>query len=148
MSDAPKKPPGRRREGREAALQFLFSHDLNREAAAAFEEGSPFWQLRTAKAPVRAFAIELLAGIVAHLAELDTAIEAAAENYSISRITTIDRNILRLAAYELLYRDDIPNAVTFNEAVEIAKRFGTEDSPRFINGVLDRILRERTTSQA
>lgn len=130
--------PGIRREGREAALQFLFSHDLNHDLNP---EDAAFWELRPAGPPVKAFAVEMLSGVVAHLAEIDAAIAGAVENYSLQRIDAVDRNLLRLACYEILYREDIPAPVSINEAIEISKRFGTSESPRFINGVLDRIRR-------
>jgi N utilization substance protein B len=138
-----KKPrPSLRREGREAALQFLFSHDLNPFIDPEGPEAVAFWHLRTAKPRVRDFATELLRGLMPHLAEIDQKITAVSENYAFQRLATVDRNLLRLAAYEILYRDDIPAAVSINEAIEISKDFGTDDSPKFINGILDRILKD------
>ena len=130
--------PGIRREGREAALQFLFSHDLN---DGLNPEDVSFWELRPAGRAVKAFAVEMLQGVVAHLHDIDAAIAGAVENYSLQRIDAVDRNLLRLASYEILYREDIPVPVSITEAIEISKRFGTSESPRFINGVLDRIRR-------
>ena len=141
VSDKPKKP-GTRREAREAALQFLFSHDLNNETQP--DQCADFWELRTARPKVRDFASELLEGIFEHRAELDLAIDAACQNYTLARLAAIDRNILRLAVYEILYREDIPIPVTLNEAIEIAKRFGNAESAGFVNGVLDRIQREHS----
>ena len=130
--------PGIRREGREAALQFLFSHDLN---DGLNPEDVSFWELRPAGRAVKAFAVEMLQGVVAHLHDIDAAIAGAVENYSLQRIDAVDRNLLRLASYEILYREDIPVPVSITEAIEISKRVGTSESPRFINGVLDRIRR-------
>lgn len=141
-SDAARKRPSLRREGREAALQFLFSHDLNPTLSPDGPEAAAFWNLRSAKPRVRAFATDLLRGLMPHLPEIDARIAAAADNYSFKRLAAVDRNLLRLAVYEMLHRDDIPIPVSINEAIEIAKDFGTEESPRFINGVLDRIRKE------
>jgi len=129
--------PSPRREGREAALQFLFSHDTNE--ALDPNGAEVFWELRPTKTQVKKFALKLLRGIVENLSQIDEAIVAATENYRLERITPVDRNILRVAAYELIFCEDIPPPVTLNEAIEVAKRFGSEESPKFINGVLDRI---------
>ncbi len=89
------------------------------------------------------FVSELVRGVLTHLAELDALIEKHAENWKLSRMPRIDRNILRLGAFQLLHRDDIPPAVTLDESVELGKRFGEEKTPAYVNGVLDRIFRER-----
>ena len=134
------KKPGTRREAREATLQFLFSHDLNDDTLP--DQCADFWELRKARKKVQDFANELIAGIFEHREELDTTIDAASKNYTLDRLSAIDRNILRLATYEILYLEDIPVPVTINEAIEIAKRFGTAESPGFVNGVLDGIQRD------
>jgi N utilization substance protein B len=134
--------PSLRREGREAALQFLFSHDLNPSMKPEGPAAAAFWNLRAAKPRVRDFATELLRGLLPRLPEIDAKIAAAAEHYALARLSAVDRNLLRLAVYEILFREDIPAPVSINEAIEIAKDFGTEDSPKFVNGVLDRIRRE------
>jgi len=144
LSDKPKKP-GTRREAREAAIQFLFSHDLNDETLP--DQSADFWELRKAHKKVQAFANELINGIFEQREGLDQAIDAASSNYSLDRLAPIDRNILRLATYEILHRDDIPPAVTINEAIEIAKRFGTSESAGFVNGVLDRIQSDHNQSK-
>jgi len=139
--------PGIRRVAREVAIQYLFSHDLNKipEATAELSDsadnasGDPFWELRPTRKKERAFAEGLLKGLAEERQQIDSTLAAAIENYSFHRLAAVDRNILRLAAYEILFRDDIPVAVSINEAVEIAKRFGTTDSAKFVNGVLDRI---------
>lgn len=137
-----KKAPSPRRDGREAAVQFLYGN----ETQSAVVDASPdrlaaFWALREAKPPAREFAEILIRGVAAHLGEIDSAIRMRLENYSFHRLAAIDRNILRLGAYEILFSDHIPPQAAINEAIEIAKRFGTEDSPRFVNGILDRILK-------
>ena len=128
---------GVRREGRELALQILYSLDLNplkmQETLQLFRENS-----RSA-ANVRIFAEELVAGVMANREDIDRKIEEKSRNWAISRMARVDLNILRLAVYELNFRKDIPKNVTMNEAIEVAKKFGTEDSPAFINGILDEI---------
>lgn len=130
---------GLRREGRENAVQALYAIELGpsqpREALHLFWESDRF------KPAAKAFAQELLSGLLDKSDELDKAISAKSPNWSISRMAKIDLAIIRLAAYELIYREDIPKNVTINEAIEIAKKFGSEDSPAFINGILDEIAR-------
>ncbi len=139
LSDKVKKP-GTRREAREATIQFLFSHDLNDDTLP--DQCDHFWELRTARPKVRDFAKQLIAGIFEHKEQIDQTIEGASKNYSLTQLTAVDRCLLRLATYEILFRDDIPAAVTINEAIEIAKRFGSNESAGFVNGVIDRIEKE------
>ncbi len=126
---------GTRREGRELALQALYSLDLNpmetRESLRLMRENS-----RVAAA-VRDFAEDLVVGVMANREAIDAKIEEQSTNWSIARMTRVDLNILRIAVYELLFRPDIPKNVTINEAIEVAKKFGSEESPAFINGILD-----------
>ena len=128
---------GVRREGRELALQALYSMDLNplemRTTLQLFRENVK------AKGVVRAFAEDLVAGVISHREEIDRLIEEKSKNWAISRMGKVDLNIIRLAAFELYYRSDIPKNVTINEAIEVAKKFGTEDSPSFVNGILDEL---------
>jgi len=130
---------GLRREGREHAVQALYAVELSpappREAIALF------WETERFKSTARNFAGELLAGILEHRQEIDAQIAAKSPNWSLARMAKIDLAIIRLAAYELLFRADIPKNVTLNEAIEIAKKFGTEESPSFVNGILDEIAR-------
>ena len=133
---------GKRREGREAAVQFLVYCDLNQGAGPATAD--EFWELRPATKPIRDFALNLVEGVVQHRAETDERISRYAENYELGRLAVVDRNILRLAIYEMLFRHDIPPVVSINEAIEIAKRFGTEESSRFVNGILDRVKLDLT----
>lgn len=143
----------KRREGREAAVQFLFSNDLNLDADES--DWSAFWKLHTANGFVRKFCMQLVTGVDQHRAAIDTRIRDVAENYKLDRLSTVDRNILRVAVYEMFHCEDVPPVVAINEAIEIAKRFGTEESGRFVNGVLDRLkgdlnrpLREAAPPQA
>jgi len=134
---------GKRREGREAAVQFLFQDDLNKtepDALAQAMEG--FWTLRESAARTRQFATELIHGVLEHHDAIDERIKRVAANYELHRIAPVDRNILRVAIYEMLYTSEVPPVVCINEAIEIAKRFGSEDSGRFVNGILDRLKEE------
>lgn len=132
---------GARREGREAAVQFLFQRDLN---PGTVEELAPqFWVLRPApSAKVRAFAETLVRGVVDHQTEIDGRIQRHAENYQLKRIATVDRNILRVALFEMWFCPDVPPVVAINEAIEIAKALGGEESGGFVNGILDRARTE------
>jgi len=131
---------GPRREGREAAVQFLYQRDLN--AGANAETVAEFWELRPAVKKVREFGMAIAEGVLAHQADIDERIRLAASNYDLHRIAAVDRNILRIAIFEMLFCPEVPPVVSINEAIEIAKRFGSEDSSRFVNGVLDRIRGE------
>jgi N utilization substance protein B len=153
---------GKRREARERAVQFLFQHDLNppedlesalaqfwesqRAAAIAEEQGAATWGEPVALPPptaeeaeVRLFADPLIRGTIEHRPALDELIRKYAKNWELHRIAAVDRNILRLAIYEMLHRDDIPPVVSINEAVDIAKKFSTQDSGKFVNGILDKV---------
>jgi N utilization substance protein B len=129
---------GKRRDGREAAVQFLYQRDLN---SADGESPSPadFWALRPATKKIQDFATELIEGILENQADIDSRIKKYVANYELDRIAAVDRNILRVAIYEMLFCKDVPPVVSINEAIEIAKRFGSDDSGRFVNGVLDRL---------
>ena len=131
---------GARREGREAAVQFLYQRDLN--AGANTETLEAFWELRPANSKVRAFGMDIAQGVLSHQADIDERIRQAASNYDLHRIAAVDRNILRIAIFEMLFCPDVPPVVSINEAIEIAKRFGSDESGRFVNGVLDRIRGE------
>src|SRR5260370_28588073 len=96
-----------------------------------------FWEFCPVKANVREFAQPIIEGMIAHLPEIDERIKRYCENYNLNRISTVDRNVLRLAIYEMLYRDDIPPIVSINEAIELAKTFGGAESGGFVNGILD-----------
>ena len=133
---------GKRREGREAAVQFLVFCDLNQGSGPA--AAREFWELRPATKAIREFALNLVEGVLGHQAEADERISRYAENYALNRLAVVDRNILRLAIYEMLHRHDIPPVVSINEAIEIAKRFGSEESSRFVNGILDRVKLDLT----
>ena len=143
---------GKRRVGRQAAVQFHFWRDL--QGGGAPERMDEFWEFCPAAPRVREFAQPLIDGMIVHLPEIDERIRRYCDNYDFHRISAVDRNVLRLAIYEMLYRDDIPPVVSINEAIELAKTFGGADSGRFVNGILDRVkddlsrpLREAVTSE-
>ena len=130
----------RRSRGREVALQLLFQRDHNPKLdRTAIEQ---FASERLKDDATRKFCLFLFDGVLAQQQEIDGKIAAAAENWRLSRMPAVDRNILRLGAYELLHMHDTPAAVAFDEAIELARRYGTADSSAFVNGVLDRLRRE------
>jgi N utilization substance protein B len=128
---------GSRRKAREAAVQMLYQIDLSgTEAALAVEL---FWQHLGVAVERDPFADQLVLGYGSVSEAIDTKIRAVSKHWRLERMARVDRNIIRLGAYELIHVADIPRRVTLNEAVELAKRFGNEESPAFVNGVLDRI---------
>ena len=130
---------GTRRKGRELAVQLLYQHDL---AKIDPEEAmSLFWEYYPVNSEAREFCTQLVWGTLDRLAIIDELLGTASENWSLNRMSMVDRNILRLATYELLDRSDIPPSVSLNEAIEIAKKYSTPDAAVFINGVLDRVKR-------
>ncbi|MBO8142629.1 MAG: transcription antitermination factor NusB [Firmicutes bacterium] len=132
-----------RRLARELALKALFAVDLGRIKLDRILE---YLLAETALPPKDAqFARDLAAGTLAHLEECDRLISRQAVGWTIDRMATIDRNILRMALYEIQYRDDIPESVTVNEAVELAKRYGDAESGKFVNGILGEIVRARAS---
>jgi len=127
----------KRSRGRELALQVLYQLDLI--GPELFDERAAYDGSEERDRESRAFAVELVAGVRAHWAELDASIRAVAQNWDIARMAVIDRNVLRLGTYELLHCKDIPPKVAINEAIELGKRFSTANSGAFINGILDKI---------
>ena len=127
----------KRSRGRELALQLLYQMDL-RGLELADEAGS-FLAAEESDREATAFARRLVAGVREHWHELDEAIRTVAQNWDIARMAVIDRNVLRLATYELLHCRDIPPKVAINEAIELGKRYSTANSGAFINGILDKI---------
>ena len=132
----------RRTRSRELALQMLYQVDARGEEALAGLDG---FLRREAPddAEIRAFARELVSGTTEMRRGIDAIISDAAQNWELRRMALVDRNILRMATYEMLHAEDIPAKVSINEAIELGKRFSTEQSGSFINGILDRIRRER-----
>lgn len=136
---------GQRRRAREAALQFLFQEDFKPDE---FQDGDlqerfiTFCGLYQINRQARPYAQELLQGSITMCDQIDTLITESASNWRLSRLAATDRNILRLAVYEMMADNDVPDQVAINEAVEIAKRFSSEEAPAFINGVLDAVRKE------
>ncbi|HIJ80707.1 MAG TPA: transcription antitermination factor NusB [Desulfuromonadales bacterium] len=130
---------GLRREARELALQMLYALDANpsvglRETLQTFREEQAVVTDR-----VREFAEDLVQGVQEKRGIIDEAIKARSKNWALTRMPRVDLNVMRLAAYELMFRSDIPKKVSINEAIEIVRRFGDKESPSFVNGILDEI---------
>lgn len=153
---------GTRREARERAVQFLFEYDLNpaenldealnafwdaqRRAALYDDNAAATWGQQVELPPpsveeaaVRTFADPLIRGTLNQRDEIDGLIQKHAVNWDLHRMATVDRNVMRLAIHEMLHRDDIPPIVSINEAVDIAKKFSTPESGKFVNGILDKV---------
>jgi N utilization substance protein B len=154
----------KRREARERAIQFLFQHDLNppedvevslnqfwdtQRTSAFLEHQGPTWGERLQVPPptaeesaTRIFGDMLIRGVLENLTAIDDAIRKHAKNWDLHRMAIVDRNVMRLAVYEMMFRDDIPPVVSINEAVDVAKKFSTADSGKFVNGILDKVKDE------
>lgn len=129
-----------RRKAREAALQALFQIDVGK--ARADQAVAYAIDLNDLDRETEEFCRSLVDGVMVHQDSIDESIERLAIDWSLNRLGNVDRNVLRLALFELMYRQDIPVGVTINEAVEVAKTFGNTDSGRFINGILGQFVRE------
>ena len=134
-----------RRRGREAALQLLYAVEITHADVEAVLASS--WARALTAARTREFTGALLRGVVASRDEIDVLIREWSANWSLERIGLVERNILRFAIYELLFMPEIPPNVTINEAIEVAKRYGAEDAPSFVNGILDRIKNQVAPSE-
>lgn len=130
----------RRSRAREVALQLLFQQDHNRTVPR--DEIQRFVQERLRDENLQQFCITLFDGVMQQRAQLDQHISNAAENWRVARMSTVDRNVLRLGGYELMHMPDSPARVVLDEAITLARRYGSADSPAFVNGVLDRLLRD------
>ncbi|MEC7520464.1 MAG: transcription antitermination factor NusB [Myxococcota bacterium] len=128
---------GSRRRGREAALQMLYQIDVS--GVTAEQAVHSYWAYLGANREGEDFATEIVRGWAAQSERIDGIIREVSQHWRLERMAKVDRNILRIATYELIAMDDVPRRVTLNEAVELAKRFGSEGSAGFVNGVLDRI---------
>ena len=125
---------GVRREGREAAVQYLYLCDLNGDSDLA-----GYYKFRGLSPSARRFCDSIVHGAAKHRDSIDETIRKNTQNYELNRISVVDRNVLRVAIYEMLHCPDVPPVVSINEAIEIAKKYSTEESGRFVNGVLDQI---------
>ena len=132
---------GERRKSRELALQMLFQIDLGKVLISEIEKD--FLEKIDESKEVKTFALELVKGTLENLDRIDSLIKERLQNWEFSRIANVDKNILRFATYELLLREDIPVAVTINEAIEIAKEYSGKEAGKFINGILDKIKEDK-----
>jgi len=134
---------GTRRKAREAALQFLFQGDFSDDkevsSASLDEQFEQFCQMYQINKKARNYTLQLLKQTIENREFVDSMIVQCAENWRLERIAVTDRNLLRIGVSEMLYSDDVPSQVAINEAVEIAKRYGSDESPSFINGILDAV---------
>jgi N utilization substance protein B len=138
---------GKRRDGRILAVQFLYQIESGKPednlAALAL-----FWDLTAAKDGLKAFARPRIDGVIQHRIELDEKIQSVSQNWNLARMAPVDRCVLRLALWEMLYEPNVPSPVAINEAVEISKSLSTEESGRFVNGILDRIHKDMQKNTA
>lgn len=142
---------GNRRKAREVTLQLLYETELAQKSGKEVTER--FWKdphsliledsemSPAAMDEVKAFTRQILEGVSSNVREIDALIEQHSTHWKVTRMASVDRNILRMAVFELLYCQDIPASVTINEAIEIAKKYGTEESGAFVNGILDHIAK-------
>jgi N utilization substance protein B len=130
-----------RSKARKRAVDVLYESDVRGVDAVDTLRG----RVALADPPISDFTVELVEGAHEHRAHIDEILGAYAEGWTIERMPGVDRAVLRLGVYELLYRDDVPDAVVIDEAVELAKSLSTDESPRFVNGVLARVLRDRAS---
>ena len=132
---------GSRRKSREVALQLLYQIEIN--PLDTREILDLFWQSFEPPEEIKAFASQIVDGVRRHRDDIDSLIDGYSDHWKLERMTLIDRNILRLGVYELMYAEDVPVKVAINEAIELGKKYGSEESGAFINGVLDKIHKER-----
>jgi N utilization substance protein B len=133
---------GVRRDAREAAVQYLYQREMQGDQSdQALEE---FYEMRGLSPSGKRFCNELLEGWMQHREEIDEVIAKSARNFEFNRLSAVDRNVLRIACHEILFRSDIPAPVAINEAIEIAKKYSTGDSGKFVNGVLDNIRKQKS----
>ena len=135
----------KRRRSREYALQIMFQLELT-DSQLSDDMLSEFWEGNDEDEEVKEFTYKTVTTARKNIDKIDEAIQKAAQHWSLKRMAAIDRNILRVATCELMFRTDIPTSVAINEALEIAKKYSTEESAPFINGILDRIARELSSS--
>ena len=132
-----------RRQSRIVAMQMLYQIQLTNAPVPVVME--QFWQSHDPSEKLRPFAVELVEGTTSHLEVIDELLQNTSKNWKLHRMPVVDLSILRCAAYEILYLSDIDAATSINEAIEIAKIYSTPDSPKFINGVLDNIQKNKNT---
>lgn len=129
--------PKMRRKARARALEYLFGLEFT---GNNWKDGLPrFWEKHETKPQVREYAEELIEGVMTRMDALDEHIRSALTTWNWDRVDPVERNALRIGLYEMACRDDIPAAIAINEAIEIARMYGGDESPRFVNGVLDKL---------
>ena len=128
---------GKRRKARENAIQILFQLEFDDSLPGQVIDG--YWQSRKAPKEIVEYGTWLVEGIIHHKDEIDRIVQSVSEHWRISRMAVVDRNILRLAVFEFLYEKDLDKAIVINEAIEIAKKYSSDQASMFINGVLDAI---------
>lgn len=131
---------GKRRKSREHALKILYRKDITKENINEIIKS--YWEESKVNSDIKGFSIQLAKGTTSNIGKIDRCIKKVSEHWSLDRMSVIDRNILRAAVHELLFMKDIPPKVAIDEAIEIAKKFGTDDSADFVNGLLDKIKSE------
>ncbi len=131
---------GKRRSSRELAIKFLYLMEMN--PGDTEKQLEQFWESNPCQDDIQNYTVELLAKIREGQPAIDNLLKKFSENWTLDRMAVIDRNLLRLAACELMYDKSIPPKVVIDEAVEIAKKYGSGESPNFINGILDRVMKE------
>ena len=137
---------GSRRKGREIALKILYQREARSEELE--RSFGSYWAQNPTDQETRSFAERLAQGVTAHLEEIDALIVEAAQHWRLDRMFAIDRNLLRIGVFELVHELDTPPKVVINEAIEVAKRYGTQKSPHFVNGVLDGVKRKLEAREA
>jgi N utilization substance protein B len=128
---------GQRRRARECALQMLFQMDV--AGGPPEEVFSQYWTDQQAPPDLRSFAEDLVRGVARERVFLDNVVAGSAEHWRVARMAVVDRNVLRMAVYEMLYDPEVPPVVAIDEAIEVARKFGSEESGAFINGILDAV---------
>ena len=134
----------RRSRAREVALQLLYQHDQNKGGSPA--DAQAFLRRRLADEELERWGESLYRGVLDNLAAIDKLLAGAAENWSVERMAVVDRNVLRLGVFELHHQPETPVRVVIDEAVELAKRYGSVESPAFVNGILDRLAAQKASA--
>lgn len=130
----------KRTRARELALKILYQFDIRKEDI--FDLIDKFFQHNEVKKEIEKFTREIVIGCEENIKKIDNEIESYSQNWSIDRMPIVDRNILRLSIFELIYRDDIPSKVSINEAIELAKKYSDKKSSKFVNGILDKVFKD------
>lgn len=134
---------GKRRKARENTLQILFQLEFNYPQPEKVL--NLFWENRRASKEIKDYSSWLVKGIISHKKEIDNIIQSVSEHWRISRMAVVDRNVLRIAVFELLFEENIASAIIINEAIEIAKKYSSMEAATFVNGILDAIRKEIDT---